>query len=64
MAVRKFKGGWSDEVFQNHKSEVLNTLKANSLEQKGEWEVYRYNPPWTLPAMKTNEVAIEVDMTE
>ena len=62
MAVKTFKGGWSDQVFEEHKSALVKLLKAHNFEQKGDWEVYRYNPPWTIPAFKTNEVAIEVDM--
>ena len=64
MAVRTFNGNYDDKVAELHKATLISLLQANKIKGKGTWEVYRYDPPWTPPAQKTNEVAIEVDMNQ
>ena len=64
MAVRTFRGNWDDRTAENHRQVLAGMLKMNGIAVKGNWEAYRYNPPWTMPQHKTNEVAVEIDMTQ
>ena len=69
MAVKTFNGGTltefattsEDENFIKNKQSLLSLLKSNRIEPKGLMEFYRYNQPWTIPAYKRNEVAVEVE---
>ncbi|CAD7961867.1 unnamed protein product [Amoebophrya sp. A120] len=72
FAVHTFSGRWTS--FEEQKRELLRWLKEEKEDDSGNmlkikvkqplhFEVYRYNPPWTLPMFRTNEVAIEVELT-
>ena len=60
--VKTWNGGWNDEVFEERKAELIKAVKDAGMSEKltDKWEVYRYNPPWTIPAFKKNEVAFEM----
>jgi SOUL heme-binding protein len=60
MAIIKFSGFSSPERNEKHLKLLLNTLKNHGIEPWGQIYVLRYNPPWTPPFMRRNEVAIEV----
>lgn len=62
MAVMGFSGRWSDEDFKGKRDELVQLLKDDGrpLREPLYWEIYRYNPPWTLNFMRTNEVAVEL----
>jgi len=63
MAVATMTGSWSDERFETERDLLLERLARDGIEIKKPmyWEVYRYNPPWTIPCFKTSEVAIELE---
>jgi len=63
MAVRTLSGGWSDERFVKERDILLEKLSRDGIEivKPMRWETYRYNPPWTIPNMRTSEVAIELE---
>ena len=65
MAVLTFNGTYTDEAAEAQKQTLRDLLKTHNIVLKGDWEVYVYNPPsMTIPSCKTNEVAIEVDMSD
>lgn len=66
MAVRTFTGGWADGQFDVERDKLLEFLKRDGVEivKPMYYETYRYNPPWTISSMRTNEVAIELENTE
>ncbi len=41
--------------------ELLKTLQDNGIEPKGEPQAWFYDPPWTLPMLRRNEIAVAVD---
>jgi len=63
MAVATISGSWDEERFETERDLLLERLSRDGIEIKKPmyWEVYRYNPPWTIPCFKTSEVAIELE---
>ena len=59
-AVIKFSGTSSDENLGEHKDKLLQYIKQNRLQAIGEPVFAFYNPPWTLPFLKRNEIMIEI----
>jgi len=44
------------------KAELLsNYLNENSFKQQGNIKIARYNPPWTLPFFRRNELMVRID---
>ena len=44
------------------KAELLsNYLEENSFKQQGAIKIARYNPPWTLPFFRRNELMVKID---
>jgi hypothetical protein len=60
MAVIRFSGLAGPEKDKKFLNLLLDILKTHNIEIKGEPYVMRYNPPWTPPFMRRNEVAIQV----
>ena len=63
MAVRTMSGGTDDQRFEKERDILLETLSKDGIEISKPmcWETYRYNPPWTIPSMRTSEVAIQLE---
>jgi hypothetical protein len=68
-AVLTFYGTASDSAVNKRAAELAAVLKKEGIpplhpapSEKGvpEYEVLRYNPPFTLPFLRTNEILIEV----
>ena len=62
MAVSTMKGAMDDKKFEEERDKLLEKLSRDEVEilKPMYWETYRYNPPWTIPSMRTNEVAIQL----
>jgi hypothetical protein len=60
MAVIKFSGFAGPEKDERYFNLLLDTLKKHGIEPEGEAYIMRYNPPWTPPFMRRNEVTIKV----
>ena len=62
MAVSTMKGAMDDKQFEEERDKLLEKLSRDGVEVSNPlyWETYRYNPPWTIPSMRTNEVAIQL----
>ena len=62
LAVIEF-GGWATKGRVEEKSrELLAVLEANNIQPVGEPFLNQYNPPWTLPWNRRNEVAVPVGL--
>lgn len=59
-AVIRFSGLASQESLEKHKDELLKYIKGEKLTPIGEPIFAFYNPPWTLPFMRRNEVMMEL----
>jgi effector-binding domain-containing protein len=50
------------ESSYSEKAELLsNYLNENSFKQQGAIKIARYNPPWTLPFFRRNELMVRID---
>ena len=61
FVVITFSGTNSDENVQAHERILLEYIEDNKLSVIGTPKYAFYNPPWTLPPMRRNEVMIEIE---
>ena len=62
VAVIRFSGFSSPKKMDEEAEKLLLVLKSNGIEIEGEPFMMRYNPPWTLPFLRRNEVAVKVNI--
>ncbi len=60
LAVLKFSGSRSPDAIKAHQGELLAALSSSPWRAAGEPFAWFYDPPWTLPAFRRNEVAVAV----
>ncbi len=63
VAVRRFSGFAGDAAFERERQTLMNGLTSLGVHSVAEAELARYDPPWTLPFFRRNEVAVEVEAT-
>jgi hypothetical protein len=59
-AVITFSGFYNSQKVAAKTIELEEWMKAKNLQANGNPQFSRYNPPWTLPFMRRNEVMIDV----
>ncbi|CAG7880738.1 hypothetical protein BRARA_C01912 [Brassica rapa] len=59
--VVKFSGTASESVVSEKVKKLRSDLERDGFKITGDYVLARYNPPWTLPPFKTNEVMIPVE---
>jgi hypothetical protein len=59
-AVIIFSGFYNDEKVKEKTQALRDWMNIKNLKPIGEPQFARYNPPWTLPFMRRNEVMIRV----
>jgi hypothetical protein len=60
MAVLKFSGLAGDDAVAAKTAELQAMLKARNLTPSGSPIIAQYDPPWTLPFLRRNEIMIPV----
>jgi hypothetical protein len=60
FVVIRFSGTVSEASAAERKENLLELLKRDSIETIGEPTLAQYNPPWTPPPMRRNEVMVEL----
>lgn len=60
VAVLRFSGDRSSRAVAEHARQLRNTLRAYGFDTDGEVVAWFYDPPWTLPFLRRNEVAVAV----
>ncbi len=60
FAVIRFSGVADDENIKQHTDDLKAFILAETLTPFGEPILAFYNPPWTLPFLRRNEVMIEI----
>jgi len=58
MAVLRFSGLAGEEKTATKTAELIAWLKSKNITPTGTPELARYNPPWTLPFLRRNEVMV------
>lgn len=61
MAVLRYSGRWTERNFSRKTSMLLEAIAASRLEPIGEPASALYNPPFTPPFMRRNEIMVEVN---
>lgn len=57
--------GFTDHKIVEEKSEKLKKeIEANGWKVAGDFVLARYNPPWTIPFLRRNEILYPVEKTE
>lgn len=56
-----FSGLVKDPSYSDKAELLSNYLKENSFKQQGAIKIARYNPPWTLPFFRRNELMVRID---
>ena len=64
FVVIRFAGFGSDSNIEKHKIILLDYIKDNNIKYHGSPKYAFYNPPWTLPIMRRNEVMFEIEMSD
>lgn len=59
-AVIRFSGMAGAENLKGHSSELQSFIAANNLKATSEETYAFFNPPWTLPFLRRNEIMIEL----
>ena len=60
VTVIRFSGFTSPKKMDEEAEKLFVVLKSHGIETDGEPFLMRYNPPWTLPFLRRNEVAVKV----
>jgi SOUL heme-binding protein len=58
VAVLRFTGDRGPKAVAARTEQVRNTLRAYGFETTGEATAWFYDPPWTLPFLRRNEIAV------
>ncbi|MGH3726479.1 MAG: SOUL family heme-binding protein [Mycobacterium sp.] len=60
LAVLRFSGDRSAATVSRRTDELLNILRTNDIQISGDPQAFFYDPPWTLPCVRRNEVAVPI----
>jgi hypothetical protein len=60
VAVLRFSGDRSPSAVESHTQKLLDALQDNGFKPNGGPTAWFYDPPWTLPFRRRNEVAVAV----
>lgn len=63
VAVLRYSGIASPAAVASHSEELLTTLRDNGFEPRGKPFSWFYDPPWTIPFRRRNEVVVGVENT-
>jgi SOUL heme-binding protein len=59
-AVLQFSGSTSDAAVSTRRTELMTAIQNTKWRVSGAATAFFYNPPWTLPFLRRNEVAVPV----
>lgn len=62
VAVRKYSGNTTMDSCWEHVKGLLDALARDGVATTGPWTLQRYNPPFSLPWTKTNEIHVPVEV--
>ena len=62
-AVLRFTGSTDDAAVSARTTELLKLLRGTNWKIEGMPTAFFYNPPWTIPFLRRNEIAVTVSNT-
>lgn len=60
VAVLRFTGSTDDAAISTRTAELLKLLRGTNWKTEGTPTAFFYNPPWTIPFLRRNEIAVAV----
>ena len=60
VAALRFRGWAGEADVEERKAELARAMARQGLEAAGEPVVAQYNPPWTVPFLRRNEILVEI----
>lgn len=63
VAVLRFHGRYDAHGIEEGKKQLAHALAVNGLHPRGEATFAGYDPPWTLPLLRRNELWVELEET-
>jgi hypothetical protein len=60
FAALRYRGAWNNVVFTENSERLLAALKADGLEPDGPVVSAVYNPPFTPPILRRNEIIVRL----
>ena len=60
VAVLRYSGTWDEDDFRDNSARLQSWISENQLELLSLPRVAGYDPPWTIPFLRRNEVMIDV----
>lgn len=60
-AALRYRGAWNNEVFEAKSAELIEALAKLGLKPLGKISSAVYNPPFTPPILRRNEVIVRVE---
>lgn len=60
VAVRRFSGSRSHRAVASQTADLMRTLRETGFEPVSAPVVWFYDPPWTVPMLRRNEIAVPV----
>ena len=61
VAVLRFNGRYDDEAVEDKKRELVELVEKSGLIPRGDAIFAGYDPPWTVPLLRRNEVWVEIE---
>jgi len=61
MAVLRYSGRWTESNYEKKQSVLRDAIDSESIQQISEFQSALYNPPYTPPFLRRNEVMVGVD---
>ena len=61
VAALRFSGFMNAKTIARRQVELIAWVESQGLKIKGEPQVAGYNPPWTIPALRRNEILVAVE---
>jgi hypothetical protein len=61
MAVLRYSGRWTESNFTKKQAVLQDAIDGESIDRIGEFQIALYNPPYTLPFLRRNEVMVEIN---
>lgn len=60
VASIRFSGMLGAEAGEEERQRLERWMETRGLEHEGDWQMAGYNPPWTIPMLRRNEVLVSL----
>ncbi len=62
VAAVRYSGRWLERSYRRELAGLEDWMRARGLEAASTARVLAYDPPWTLPFLRRNEITIDIDL--